>query len=91
MTEHLPLVTILCAQCSRHAQYFEKSEAFRPNPVVVEDDLREWPIPSTASKSLKTFVPRPLIVVLPVPSEQRTMCFMVDFPECWFGTITVSC
>src|SRR3954447_23538291 len=28
---------------------------------------------STASKSLKTFVPRPLMVVLPVPSAQTTM------------------
>src|SRR3954465_11188586 len=28
---------------------------------------------STASKSLKTFVPRPFMVVLPVPSAQTTM------------------
>ena len=32
-----------------------------------------WPLRSMASNSLKTFVPRPLIAVLPVPSEQMMM------------------
>src|SRR4051812_43813680 len=32
---------------------------------------------STASNSLKTFVPRPLMAELPVPSEQITMRFAI--------------
>ena len=60
----------------RAGKDLQRLEILGADAIVVDRDLgvrfgsKRWPFRSTASNSLKTFVPRPLIAVLPVPSEQ---------------------